>query len=61
MKENETNVENNQNGGETVKSKISPGNYIFQRPFFEGLIFGGAYIRRSLCMEGNFAFQNWLG
>ena len=22
--------------------KISPGAYIFQRPFFEGLIFGGA-------------------
>ena len=28
--------------------KISPGAYIFQRPFF-----GGAYIRRGLCTEGN--------
>ena len=28
--------------------KISPGTYIFQRPFFEGLIFGGAYLRREI-------------
>ena len=40
--------------------KISPGAYIFQRPFLtglflEGLIFGGAYL------EGKFAFQNRLG
>ena len=28
--------------------KIIPGAYIFQRPFFEELIFGGAYIRRGL-------------
>ena len=40
--------------------KISPGAYIFQRPFLrglflEGLIFGGAYLRRK------FAFQNRLG
>ena len=28
-------------------SKISPGNYIFQRPFFKGLIFGGAYVWRE--------------
>ena len=25
----------------------------FQKPFFEGLIFGGAYIRRGSSMEGN--------
>ena len=41
--------------------KISPGAYIFQRPFLRGLIFGGAYIRKGLCTEGNFAFQNRLG
>ena len=40
--------------------KISPRVYIFQRPFLrglflEGLIFGGAYVRREL------AFQNRLG
>ena len=40
--------------------KISPGVYIFQRPFLrglflEGLIFGGAYVRRE------FAFENRLG
>ena len=34
--------------------KISPGAYIFQRPFLrglllEGLIFGGAYLRREIC------------
>ena len=35
--------------------KISPGAYIFQRPFLrglflEGLIFGGAYLRREICV-----------
>ena len=35
--------------------KISPGAYIFQTPFlrglfFEGLIFGGAYIWREICV-----------
>ena len=30
---------------------ISPGTYIFQRPFFEGLIFGGAYLRREICVS----------
>ena len=35
--------------------KISPGAYIFQRPllrglFLEGLIFGGAYLRRVFCV-----------
>ena len=37
--------------------KISPGAYIFQRPFFEGLIFGGAYIRRGLSVEGNLRLE----
>ena len=32
--------------------KISPGTYIF-----EGLIFGGAYIRRDVSTEGNFRFK----
>ena len=31
--------------------KISPGAYIFQRPFFEGLIFGGAYLRKEICVS----------
>ena len=35
--------------------KISPGAYIFRRPssrdlFLEGLIFGGAYLRREICV-----------
>ena len=35
------------------RPKISPGTYIFQRPFLrglflEGLIFGGAYLRREI-------------
>ena len=35
--------------------KISPGAYIFQRPFLrglflEGLMFGGAYARRKICV-----------
>ena len=32
--------------------KISPGLY-FSKALFEGLISGGAYIRRGLSMEGN--------
>ena len=36
--------------------KISPGAYIFQRPFLrglflEGLIFGGAYLRTEICVS----------
>ena len=36
--------------------KMSPGAYIFQRPFLrslflEGLIFGGAYVRREICIS----------
>ena len=36
--------------------KINPGAYIFQRPFLrslflEGLIFGGAYVRREICVS----------
>jgi len=36
--------------------KISPGAYIFQRPFLrglflEGLIFGGAYLWREVCVS----------
>ena len=36
--------------------KISPGACIFQRPFLrglflEGLIFGGAYLRREICVS----------
>ena len=36
--------------------KINPGAYIFQRPFLrslclKGLIFGGAYLRREICVS----------
>ena len=36
--------------------KISLGAYIFQRPFLrglflEGLIFGGAYLRKEICVS----------
>ena len=36
--------------------KISPGAYIFQRPslrglFLEGRIFGGAYLRKEICVS----------
>ena len=36
--------------------KISPGAYIFQRPFLRGLfldrlIFEGAYLRRGICVS----------
>ena len=36
---------------------ISPGAYIFQRPFLRGLFWGGAYIRRGLSTEGNLRFK----
>ena len=36
--------------------KISPGVYIFQRPFW-GLIFGGAYIQTGLSTEENLHFK----
>ena len=37
-------------------SKISPGAYIFQRPFLrglflKGLIFGGVHVRREICVS----------
>ena len=54
--------------------KISPGAYIFQRPFLRGLflegpIFGGANKRREVCISksarlilgGKFASQNRSG
>ena len=31
--------------------KKSPGAYIFQKALFEGLIFGGAYIWREICVS----------
>ena len=34
--------------------KIIPGAHML---IFEGLIFGGAYIRRGLFMEGNLRFK----
>ena len=37
--------------------KISPGAYNFSKALFEGLIFGGAYIRRGLSMVGNLRFK----
>ena len=37
--------------------KISPGAVIFSKALFEGLIFGGAYIRRGLSTEGNLRFK----
>ena len=30
--------------------KISPGTY-FSKALFEGLIFGGAYLRREICVS----------
>ena len=37
--------------------KISPGTVYFSKALFEGLIFGGAYIRRGLSTEGNLRFK----
>ena len=45
--------------------KISPGADIFQRPFlrglfFEGLIFGGAYLRGKICVSKSIELALWL-
>ena len=45
--------------------KISPGAYIFQRPFLrglflEGLIFGEAYLRREICVSKSIGLALWL-
>ena len=45
--------------------KISPGAYIFQRPFLrglflEGLIFGGAYLRREICVSKSIGLALYL-
>ena len=46
--------------------KISPEAYIFQRPFLrglflEGLIFGGAYLRREICVSKSNELPFYLG
>ena len=46
----------NRNKAYSKIPKISPGAYIFQRPFLrglylEGLTFGGAYLRREICVS----------
>ena len=45
--------------------KISPGAYIFQRPFLrglvlEGLIFGGAYLWREICVSKSIGLALYL-
>ena len=40
--------------------KISPGAYIFQRPFFEGLIFEGVYIWREICVSKSIGLALFL-
>ena len=45
--------------------KISPGAYIFQRPFLrglflEGVIFGGAYLRREICVSKSIGLALYL-
>ena len=38
-------------------SKNKPWGLYFSKALFEGLIFGGAYIRRGLSTEGNLPFK----
>ena len=45
--------------------KISPGAYIFQSPFLRGLflqmlIFGGAYVRREICVSKSIGLASKL-
>ena len=42
-------------------SKINPGAYIFQRPLFEGLMYGGKFVfenRVGLYLKGNLRLKN---
>ena len=41
----------------TVKLQNKPWGLYFSKALFEGLIFGGAYIRRGLYTEGNLHFK----
>ena len=41
----------------TVKLRKNAGGLYFSKALFEGLIFGGAYIRRGLSTEGNLRFK----
>ena len=47
--------------GATVKFRKPRGLY-FSKVLFERFIFGGAYVRRGLSMEGNLRFKiDWAG
>ena len=56
-------------GHQDFRAERLLGIFNFKGPFWEGLIFGGAYIRRELCVSksvrlilgGKFASQNRLG
>ena len=39
------------------RGQNKPRGLYFSKAFFGGLIFGGAYIRRGLCTEGNLRFK----
>ena len=50
---------------DTVKFRNKPRGYIFQRPFLrglflEGLIFGGAYLRRDICVSQSIGLALYL-
>ena len=40
-----------------IRPIISPGLILVQNAFFAGLIFGGAYFRRGLLLEGILPFK----
>ena len=43
-------------------SENKPRGLYFSKALFEGLMFGGAYVRRGLCTEGNLSFKfDWAG
>ena len=43
--------------GIPLNSENKPRSLYFSKALFEGLIFGGAYIRRGLSTEGNLRFK----
>ena len=45
-------------GADTVNSESKPWGLYFSKAIFEGLIFGGAYVWRGLCTEGNLRLKS---
>ena len=46
--------------GKTVNSENKPSDLYFSKALFEGLIFGGAYVRREICVSKSIGLALFL-